>query len=366
MRIVVKVGTSVIGLRQGDGLDRNQMGRIAEEVSALKSLGHEVILVSSGAIGAGMTALGWKARPRELREKQAAAAVGQVSLMEAYGKCFKLRKLSVAQVLLTRLDLESRSRYINARNTILSLLSLSVIPIVNENDTVATDEIQFGDNDTLAALVAVKVDADLLIILTNVDGFYQKAYTPDLGPELVREIHELHPELWKEARGEGSSELSVGGMSSKLEAARVTMAAGVGLWIANGWTRGILKDIVRGTAEGTRFVPKRSKLGSRKRWIAFGARSKGQLTVDDGASRALREEGKSLLPSGIVSVSGDFQAGDAVGVVNASNHEIGRGLTNYSSDEIRRIAGRKSDEIQKALGYEGAPEVIHRDNLVVL
>jgi len=366
MRVVIKVGTSVISLRSGEGLDKEQIRRIAGQVADIRNLGHEVILVSSGAIGAGMTVLGWKTRPKELRDKQAAAAVGQVSLMEAYEGAFKPKGLAVAQVLLTRLDLEDRARYINARNTLLSLLSFSAVPIINENDTVSTDEIQFGDNDTLSALVAVKAEADLLVILTNVDGFYRKSADPADGPEVVREIHQISSELKKEARSEASSELSVGGMRSKLEAARIVMASGIDMWIVNGRTQGILNGIIHGTAEGTRFVAKRSKLGSKKRWIAFGTRAKGQLFVDGGASKAVKQGGKSLLPSGITSISGRFQAGDAVSIMDDDSQEIGRGLCNYSTEELRRIVGRKSREISQILGRAGSPEVIHRDNLVIL
>jgi glutamate 5-kinase len=366
VRIVVKVGTSIITLPGKDGLDHERIGRIARGVAEVRALGHEVILVSSGAIGAGMGSLGWKTRPRDLRAKQAAAAVGQVALMQAYEKALKAHDLSVAQVLLTSLDLEDRIRYVNARNTLLTLLSMSVVPVINENDTVVTDEIQFGDNDTLSALVAVKVEADLLVILTNVDGFYRKGEGPDAGPELVKEINLVSKELEKEARSEASSELSVGGMRSKLAAARTAMASGVDMWIANGQTPGILSAIVRGTAEGTRFVAKRSKLGTRKRWIAFGARSKGQLTVDEGAARALAQKGKSLLPSGVITVTGRFQAGSAVSILDASGREVGRGLSNYSSEEIRLIRGHKSGEIPKILGRAAAPEIVHRDNLVVL
>jgi len=366
MRIVVKIGTSIISHQDGRGLNQKQIQEIANGVSDVRNLGHEVLLVSSGAIGAGMGTLGWRERPKELREKQAAAAVGQVSLMEAYEAAFKVRKLSVAQLLLTRLDLEDRSRYINARNTLLSLLSFSVIPVINENDTVSTDEIQFGDNDTLAALIAVKVEADILVILTNVDGFYRRGQDPETGPEIIREVHKLSKELLKEARSDASSELSVGGMSSKLEAARVVMASGIDMWIANGLTPKILEAIIQGTAEGTRFVAERTKLGGKKRWIAFGARSKGRLVIDEGASQAIRENGKSLLPSGIKAVTGRFEAGDAVSITDSSSHEIGRGLSNYSSEEVRKIVGRKSKEIAVILGREGAYEVVHRDNLVVL
>jgi len=365
MRIVIKVGTSIITQPDKNGLDRERIARIARGAAEVRTLGHEVILVSSGAIGAGMAGLGWKSRPRDLRHKQACAAIGQVSLMQAYEKAFKAHGLPVAQVLLTSLDLEDRVRYINARNTLLALLSLSVVPIINENDTVVTDEIQFGDNDTLSALVAVKVEADLLVILTNVDGFYGKA-ADDSGPELIPEIRQISREIEKEARSEASSELSVGGMRSKLAAARAVMASGIDMWIANGLTPGILAGIVRGTAAGTRFIAKRSKLGTRKRWIAFGTRSKGQLTVDEGASRALGQKGKSLLPSGVTAVTGRFQAGSAVSITDASGREIARGLSNYSSEEIRSIQGHKSGEIRKILGREAAAEVIHRDNLVVL
>ena len=366
MRIVVKIGTSIITQPGKDGLDHERIARIAQGAAEVRMMGHEVILVSSGAIGAGMASLGWKTRPSDLRDKQASAAVGQVTLMQAYERAFKAHNLPVAQVLLTSLDLEDRTRYMNARNTLLALLALSVVPVINENDTVVTDEIQFGDNDTLSALVAVKVEADLLVILTNVDGFYGKPKDPETGPELIREIHQVSREIEKEARSEASSELSVGGMRSKLAAARVVMASGIDMWIANGLTQGILAGIVRGTAEGTRFVAKRSRLGTKKRWIAFGTRSKGQLSVDEGAARALGQKGKSLLPSGVKAVSGRFQAGSAVSILDASGQEIARGLCNYSSEEIRRIMGRKSGEIIQILGREGAPEVVHRDNLVVL
>jgi glutamate 5-kinase len=263
MRIVVKIGTSIITLPGKDGLDRERIDRIAREVAEVRALGHEVLLVSSGAIGAGMAALGWNRRPQELREKQAAAAVGQVSLMEAYRAVFKTRSIQVAQILLTRVELEDRVGRMNARHTLLTLLSLSVVPVINENDTVSTDEIRFGDNDTLAALVSVKVGADLLVILTNVDGFYRKAGNGETGPELVKEIRQISKEIESEARSEASSELSVGGMSSKLKAARIVTASGVDMWIANGRTTGILLGIISGAAVGTRFVSKRARLDGR-------------------------------------------------------------------------------------------------------
>ncbi len=362
-RLVVKVGTAVLSRPEG-GLNRTRIGELADELSGLIKRGHQAVLVSSGAIGAGMDRFGWTTRPTVLRDKQAAAAVGQVILMEAYEQAFGAHNITVAQMLLTRTDLDDRNRYLNARNTLMALLERRVIPIINENDTVATDEIKFGDNDQLAALVAAKVQAKKLFLLTDVDGLIQ-----DFGGDtakLLPEVFQITPEIEAMVRGGAGSKKSVGGMSSKLQAARAAMASGVEVWITSGRRPGIIQDILGGKGVGTRFQPMKQDLDSRQRWIAFGREIKGSLTLDDGAVAALTLNHRSLLPSGIVRVEGNFGIGDTVRVHSPSGSEIARGSVSYTSAEIKKIKGKQTVDLEKILGRPSPSEVIHRNNLVML
>lgn len=361
-RIVVKVGTSTLTHENGK-LNLLRIERLVRQLVDAVNQGKELILVTSGAVGAGMSRLGLKERPRSVPGQQAVAAVGQGLLMQVYEKLFAEYGHVVAQVLLTREDLQNRRRYLNSRNTLLKLFEYGAIPIVNENDTVAVDEIRFGDNDTLSALVASLIDADLLVILSDVDGLYSS--DPHLDPQARRleVVRELTPELWKAARGPGSH-LGTGGMVTKLEAARIATASGCAMVLAHGAEEQVLLKILEGQQVGTLFLP-RERMTGRKRWIAFHQQPRGSLSVDEGARRALAQEGKSLLPIGIVKVEGSFKQGDLVRVLDPSGREIARGLVNYSAKEVRQIQGLKTSEIEAALGMKAYDEVIHRDNLVI-
>jgi glutamate 5-kinase len=360
-KLVVKVGTAVLSRALG-GLDKTRISELAAELSRLHAKGYQVVVVSSGAIGAGMDSFGWKTRPTALRDKQAAAAVGQVVLMEAYRAAFGAHGLTVAQMLLTRADLDDRTRYLNARNTLNGLLERRVVPIINENDTVATEEIQFGDNDALAAQVAVKLAAKKLFLLTDVDGLL-KEFGPDAKP--LTEVFQITPDIEALVRGGAGSRKSVGGMKSKIQAAAVAMASGVEVWIASGRRSGILEQIVDGQGLGTRFKPWRETLDARRRWIAFGRRVNGTLVVDDGAVAALVQNKRSLLPSGVLRVDGGFQVGDTVKVMSAAGAEVARGSVAYSAADLRKIQGKKTSDIETILGRPAPHEVIHRNNLVI-
>jgi len=358
-RIVVKVGTSTLTFPDGIRLDIGRIGNLVKDLVQVKESGKEVVLVTSGAVATGMGKLGWKKRPDNIPGKQAAAAVGQAHLMRIYELIFGEYGQNVGQILLTRGDINDRTRYINASNTISTLLQYGVIPIVNENDTVAVDEIKVGDNDTLSALLINLIKADLLIILSDVDGFY------DDSGKVIDVIPAITPEIRAMAGGEGS-ETSVGGMITKLNAAEIVTGAGEIMVIANGQKPGIISKILEGENEGTIFLPKRDKMPSRKRWIAYSIHCKGTIKVDFGAKNALTKQGKSLLPSGIIEVTGDFDFGDAIKCVDEDNVEFAKGLSNYSSDEIQKIKGNKTNEIVSILGQVYYEEVIHRDNLVIL
>lgn len=362
MRIVVKVGTNLLTKKDGS-LDINYIRSLAQELAQLNKAGKQVVLVSSGAIGAGMGRMGMHQRPSSLRDKQALSAVGQPILMNAYNDTFKSLGITIAQVLLTRQDFDDRTRYLNARDTLLSLLEMGVVPVINENDTVAVEEINFGDNDTLAALVSAKVSADILIILTDVDGLYKGVLQKS---ELISTVKEITPEIENYASGESSSGKGVGGMRTKLEAAKIAASSGVRMFIANGTRPGIIAKAADGENIGTEFVPRKDALEARKCWIAFGAKCRGKIVIDAGAASALVEKGKSLLPSGIVSAEGKFEMGDTVSVVNQDGKEIARGLTYYSLESVEKIKGKKTSEIKKILGSADYEEVIHRDNLVML
>jgi glutamate 5-kinase len=331
----------------------------------VQALGVESILVSSGAILAGMEALGLTERPRELPLKQAAAAVGQSHLMRAYEEAFQPCGGRVAQILLTQEDLRHRSRYLNARNTLFTLLGLRVLPIVNENDTVAVREIQFGDNDTLSALVAHLAQADLLVILTDTEGVFTADPHRDPSARLIPLVRPQDAITSFCAEDTGSA-ASIGGMTSKVRAAHRAAVAGIPTVVASGRTPGSVEAILRGEEVGTLFIPSRSRMQSRKRWLAFASLPRGGIVVDAGARGALVLGGKSLLPSGVRGTQKTFRAGDVVSLVDLAGQEFGRGLANYSRDEVEKIRGLKSDEIAGVLGAKPYDEVVHRDNLVIL
>jgi len=357
--VVVKVGTSTL-TAGGDDLDREVVASLVEQLCAVRSQNHRVVLVTSGAIRAGMAALGVN-RARTMPEKQAAAAVGQGLLMRLYTDLFRQHDIVAAQILLTRDDIGSRHRYLDARNTVLTLLNQGVVPIVNENDTVATEEIRFGDNDTLAALVAMLIGADLLVVLSDVEGLM--APGDDGKPRLVERVTRIEPDLASLAGGP-SSKFGTGGMASKVEAARMATRAGIPVIVAHGRRRNVIPDAVVGAAGGTYFEADRG-LASRKRWIAFGRRMAGEVQVDEGAKDSLVKRGKSLLPAGIVAVRGNFQIGDVVKVADQNGEEFARGLSNYSAREVLKVRGLKTAQIRQVLGDWPFDEVIHRDNLVL-
>jgi glutamate 5-kinase len=363
-RIVVKVGSSLV-TAEGRGLDHAALSRWAEQIAALTAQGKEVVLVSSGAIAEGIARLGWKKRPKAVNELQAAAAVGQMGLVQAYESIFRTHGLHAAQVLLTHEDLADRTRYLNARTTLRTLLELRVVPIINENDTVATDEIRLGDNDTLGALVTNLIEADCLIILTDQPGLYTA--DPRKNPEatLVMDAHAGDPDLERMAGGAGSS-VGTGGMLTKILAAKRGARSGAHTVICSGREEGVLLRLAEGEAIGTQLVARQAPLAARRQWLADHLQLRGGVVLDDGAVRALQEDGKSLLPVGVKGVTGEFERGEVVAVVDSEGREIARGLTNYSASEARRIAGKASSAIEAELGYMDEPELIHRDNLVVL
>jgi glutamate 5-kinase len=363
-RIVVKVGSSLV-TAEGRGLDHAALSRWAEQIAALVEQGREVVLVSSGAIAEGIARLGWKKRPRAVNELQAAAAVGQMGLVQAYESIFRTHGLHAAQVLLTHEDLADRTRYLNARSTLRTLLALRAVPIINENDTVATDEIRLGDNDTLGALVTNLIEADCLIILTDQPGLYTTDPRRHPDATLVMDAHAGDPELERMAGGAGSS-VGTGGMLTKILAARRAARSGAHTVICSGREERVLLRLAAGEAIGSQLVARQAPLAARRQWLADHLQLRGGLVLDDGAVRALVEDGKSLLPVGVKGVTGEFERGEVVAVVDAAGREIARGLANYSVNEARRIAGKPSSAIESELGYIDEPELIHRDNLVVL
>ncbi|HEX9451404.1 MAG TPA: glutamate 5-kinase [Burkholderiales bacterium] len=363
-RLVVKVGSSLV-TNEGQGLDHAALARWAEQIAELKRRKKEVVLVSSGAVAEGMQRLGWKRRPNALHELQAAAAVGQMGLVEAYESCFRKHDLHTAQILLTHEDLADRKRYLNARSTLRTLLDLGVIPVINENDTVATDEIRFGDNDTLAALVTNLIEADALVILTDQPGLYTKDPRRHADAELVGEARAGDPALEKMAGGVGSH-IGSGGMLTKVLAARRAARSGAATIIASGREPDVLVRLASGEAIGTQLNAETLTLAARKQWMADHLQVRGKLKLDDGAVRALKTDGKSLLPIGVFEVAGEFERGEVVSCLDAQGREIARGLVNYSAAETRKILKSPSHEIEARLGYIDEPELIHRDNLVLL
>ncbi len=362
-RLVVKVGSALV-TNDGAGLSQEFISECARQIGALCASGKEVILVSSGAIAAGMQRLGWTARPHGIHELQAAAAVGQMGLCQTYETRFSELGLKAAQILLTHEDLADRTRYLNARSTLLTLLGLGVVPIINENDTVVTDEIKFGDNDTLGALVANLVEAEALIILTDQQGLYSADPRRDPSATLISEGAAEDKRFEAMAGGAGSG-ISKGGMITKIRAAQRAARSGAHTLIASGREADVLNRLARGENVGTLLYASATPLAARKQWLADHLQLAGSLTLDDGAEQALRD-GRSLLPIGVVTVVGEFERGAAVACRNAEGQEIARGLINYSSSEARRIARHGSSEIESLLGYVDEAELIHRDNLVLV
>ena len=363
-RVVIKVGSSLV-TNEGRGLDRSAIAQWAEQIAALRAAGKQVLLVSSGAIAEGMQRLGWTRRPREVHELQAAAAVGQMGLAQAYESCFAALGIRTAQILLTHADLADRARYLNGRSTLFTLLELGVVPVINENDTVVTDEIKFGDNDTLAALTANLVEADVLIILTDQAGLYSADPRRDPGATLLLEVRAGDPHLETIAGGTGS-QISRGGMITKVLAAKRAARSGAHTVIASGREQDVLIRLSKGERLGTQLLASTEVLTARKQWLADHLQVKGWLLIDDGAVQALVAERKSLLPIGVIEVHGEFARGDVITCRGPDGDEVARGLANYSSEQARRIARRPSAEIESVLGFVEERELIHRDNLVIL
>jgi glutamate 5-kinase len=361
---VVKIGSALL-TRDGKGLDRAVLAPWVEQIAARRLAGHDVVLVSSGAVAEGMARLGLRDRPKSLPELQAAAAIGQMGLVRHYEACFQHHGLHTAQVLLTRDDLADRRRYLNARSTLCTLLGLGVVPVINENDTVATDELRFGDNDTLAALVANLIEAELLILLTDQDGLYDQDPRRSLDARLIDERRVDDPLLDAAAGGSGSAQ-GTGGMVTKVRAARLAARSGAATIIAPGRGPQVLKRIGAGEAVGTLLIPAQGPEAARKQWLAGHLQPRGRLTLDAGAVRALRDLGKSLLAVGVKGVHGTFRRGEVVACVDEEWREVARGLINYDAEDTARIMGYPSSRFEAILGYLEEDELIHRDNLVLI
>jgi len=362
-RLVVKVGSALV-TNEGRGLDPVAISVWGAQLAQLRALGKEVVMVSSGAIAEGIKRLGWTRRPSEIHELQAAAAVGQMGLAQVYESCFRAHGLQTAQVLLTHEDLADRRRYLNARSTLMTLLRLGVVPIINENDTVVTDEIKVGDNDTLGALVANLIDADALVILTDQQGLYTADPRRDPTATLLPRVIAGDPLLERMAGGAGSS-IGRGGMITKVLAARRAAHGGASTVVCSGRETDVLLRLAAGESVGTEFVAQTPRLAARKQWLADHLQLRGSVRLDAGAVRALRDDGKSLLPIGVVEVVGEFERGEVVAVLDPDGRELARGLINYAASDARRIARRPSSEIEALLGFVEEPELIHRDNLVL-
>lgn len=367
-RIVVKVGSSLV-TNEGRGLDEGAIEEWSRQLAALvhgdDGIRREVIMVSSGAVAEGMKRLGWATRPKEIHELQAAAAVGQMGLVQMYETKLRTYNVGSAQVLLTHADLADRERYLNARSTLLTLLQLGVVPVINENDTVVNDEIKFGDNDTLGALVANLVDADALVILTDQKGLYTADPRSNPDAQFVHEAQAGDVKLEAMAGGAGSS-IGKGGMLTKILAAKRAAGSGASTVIAWGREHAVLLRLTRGESIGTLLIAPTHKIQARKQWMMDHLQLHGAVTIDAGAALKVRDEGKSLLPVGMVAVEGDFSRGDVIAVRDAQGVEIARGLANYSSSEARLLCRHASSEVEQLLGYRGEPEMVHRDNMVVL
>jgi glutamate 5-kinase len=362
-RIVVKVGSSLV-TNEGRGLDEQAIGQWSEELAALVKQGRELIMVSSGAIAEGMKRLGWAVRPKEVNELQAAAAVGQMGLVQMYESKLRACGVGSAQVLLTHADLADRERYLNARSTLMTLLQLGVVPVINENDTVVNDEIKFGDNDTLGALVANLVEADVLVILTDQKGLYTADPRHDPTAEFVHQARAGDPQLETMAGGVGSS-IGRGGMLTKILAAKRAAGSGASTVIAWGREPRVLRRLCEGEAIGTSLLANTPKSQARKRWMSDHLQLRGAVVVDDGAIGKIVGEGKSLLPIGMTAVEGDFSRGDVIAVRSTAGKEVARGLANYASSEARMLCRKSSADFERLLGYVAEPEMIHRDNLVL-
>jgi glutamate 5-kinase len=362
-RLVVKVGSALV-TNDGRGLDPGAISVWGGQIARLRELGKEVVMVSSGAIAEGIKRLGWARRPSGIHELQAAAAVGQMGLAQVYESCFRAHGLQTAQVLLTHEDLADRRRYLNARSTLMTLLRLQVVPIINENDTVVTDEIKVGDNDTLGALVANLIDADALVILTDQRGLYTADPRRDPAATFLPRVVAGDPALEGMAGGAGSS-IGRGGMITKVLAARRAAHGGASTVVCSGRESDVLLRLAAGEQVGTEFVAQTPRLAARKQWLADHLQLRGSVRIDAGAVRALRDDGKSLLPIGVMEVEGEFERGEVVAVLDPEGRELARGLINYAASDARRIARRPSAEIEALLGFVEEPELIHRDNLVL-
>ena len=362
-RWVVKIGSSLL-TNDGQGLDHQRIASWVEQLAELQHSGVQVILVSSGAVAAGMHRLGWSKRPAELESLQAAAAVGQTSLVQCYEQCFQQHHIHTAQILLTHEDLSDRKRYLNARNSLRTLLSMPVVPIINENDTVITDEIKFGDNDTLGALVTNLMEADMLVILTDQQGLYDKDPRHNADASLISEARASDPGLMQMASGAGA--LGRGGMATKVRAAKLAARSGAVTVICAGREENVLRRLRAGESIGTLLTPDQEPIVARKQWLAGHLKTKGKVFLDAGAEQALLQKGRSLLPVGVKKVEGKFKRGEAISCVGESGRLIAIGLSNYDSTECQRILRKASHEIAAVLGYISEPELIHRDNLVLI
>lgn len=363
-RWVVKIGSALI-TGDGKGLDREALRNWVDQLADLLDEGHEIVLVSSGAVAEGMSRMGWKTRPSALHELQAAAAIGQMGLVQAWESCFKRRGRHTAQVLLTHEDLSNRRRYLNARGTLRTLVSRGVVPVVNENDTVANEELRFGDNDSLAALVANLVEADLMVLLTDQAGLFDADPRNNAGAKLVSVAHAGAAELDSMA-GASGGDLGQGGMYTKVRAARLAARSGTATVIAGGREPAVLRRLAAGEPLGTLLRAAQEPEAARKRWLAGHLQVNGRLVLDDGAVKVLQQSGSSLLAVGVKTVEGRFRRGELVSCVDGSGHEVARGLVNYAADEARRIIGHPSSAIKGILGYVDEEELIHRDNLVLV
>ena len=362
-RWVVKIGSALL-TNEGQGLDLERMDGWVTQMCQLRKAGVEVVLVSSGAVAAGMEKLGWMERPAALHQLQAAAAVGQTRLVQAWEPGFQKYGVQPAQVLLTHDDHSSRKRYLNARSTLKTLLEMGVVPVINENDTVVTDELRFGDNDTLAALVANQVEADVLVILTDQDGLFTADPRSNADARLIHEVRARDDSLDAMAGG-GSGRLGRGGMQTKLRASRQAAASGAATIIVGGRTDNVLTRLFAGEELGTLLIPDQEPMAARKQWLQGHLKTAGQLVLDAGAVRVLKDQGKSLLPVGVKAVAGQFQRGEMVACVDENGNEVARGLINYGASEVARIIGKPSHQIAALLGYQGEPELLHRDNMVL-
>ena len=363
-KVVVKIGTNLLADKV-KGINLERIDEIARSVARLKSLGNRIVIVSSGAIGAGVAALKLKERPKTIPEKQATSAIGQPLLMEAYENAFRKHDCTIAQILLTKDDFVNRMRYLNAKNTFPVLFDQGVVPIINENDTVAVEEIKLGDNDNLSALVANLIEADLLVILSDIDGLFSDDPTKNSTAQLIPVVEKISGQIEKLAKT-SRTELSTGGMITKIQAAKRCVSAGIAMIIANGKNPGVLEEIFSGTFKGTLFLPAENKLNMRKKWIGFVSSAKGYVRVDDGAKFALLKKQKSLLPSGIIEVHGEFKANETISILDLNSKVIAKGVTGFSSIDLMKIKGKKTIEIERILNRKSHDEVIHRDNLVII